>query len=321
MENVDVLIVGGGPAGSTCAWKLRDAGREVVVLDKQDFPRSKPCAGWITPAVVRDLHLDFGQYPLTYSRFDHLRLHFRGRLFSLPTLQFAIRRVEFDNWLLNRAGVPVVRHAVASIAKDGERFVVDDMYRCRCLVGAGGTHCPVYRNIFQATRVRPRESQITAVEAEFPAGKVEGGCHLWFPRDLPGYSWYVPKGRAHMNIGVGGKTSSMQSSGKTIRSYWEDLIRILGDRSFLTELPGEPMGHIYYLRHDSGSVQLDNAYLVGDAAGLATKDFGEGIGPAVRSGILAAEAIIRGTRYSLRSIAKYSALDLVFPRARRLLAG
>ena len=58
MESCDVLIVGGGPAGSTCAWQLRQAGLDVLVMDKQTFPRDKVCAGWITPAVVESLELD-----------------------------------------------------------------------------------------------------------------------------------------------------------------------------------------------------------------------------------------------------------------------
>ena len=53
MDRCDVLIVGGGPAGSSCAWRLVTAGLDVVVVDKANFPRDKVCAGWITPAVVR----------------------------------------------------------------------------------------------------------------------------------------------------------------------------------------------------------------------------------------------------------------------------
>jgi hypothetical protein len=58
MDRVDVLIVGGGPAGSSCAWALRKAGIESLILDAQDFPRNKLCAGWITPAVVSRLEID-----------------------------------------------------------------------------------------------------------------------------------------------------------------------------------------------------------------------------------------------------------------------
>ena len=58
MDSCDALIVGGGPAGSTCAWKLRQAGLDVMVMDAAVFPRDKLCAGWITPPVVAELDLD-----------------------------------------------------------------------------------------------------------------------------------------------------------------------------------------------------------------------------------------------------------------------
>jgi flavin-dependent dehydrogenase len=57
-----VLIVGGGPAGSSLAWGLRDSGLNVIVMDKSTFPRAKVCAGWITPAVITTLCIDTAEY-------------------------------------------------------------------------------------------------------------------------------------------------------------------------------------------------------------------------------------------------------------------
>ena len=62
MISCDILIIGGGPAGSACAWKLRESGLDVMILDKKQFPRDKICAGWITPAVVDELRLDLEDY-------------------------------------------------------------------------------------------------------------------------------------------------------------------------------------------------------------------------------------------------------------------
>ena len=62
MQETDVIIVGGGPAGSTCAGKLRAGGLDVLIVDKAEFPRSKLCSGWITPGVVDDLELDVEDY-------------------------------------------------------------------------------------------------------------------------------------------------------------------------------------------------------------------------------------------------------------------
>ena len=61
-RSCDVLIVGGGPAGSACARQLARAGLDVLIIDKQEFPRDKVCAGWITPAVVESLELDCAEY-------------------------------------------------------------------------------------------------------------------------------------------------------------------------------------------------------------------------------------------------------------------
>ncbi len=313
MTEAEIIVVGGGPGGSTCAWKLRQAGREVLVLDKEDFPRRKPCAGWITPRVVRDLHLQEDEYQQSVSRFVRIKLLFPRRKFTLHTVQYAIRRVEFDDWLLRRAGVPVVRHNASDIRKEGGAFVIDGEFRCRHIVGAGGTHCPVYRTLFKEARPRPPGSKITAMEDEYPASLEEKGCHLLFPRDLPGYCWYVPKGSTHLNVGVGGISEEMDARGKSIREYWRELHGLLSERSLSVVQPVEPRGHIYYRRHDTGPVQIGNAYIVGDSAGLATEDMGEGIGPAVRSGILAATAIIQNVAYSIRSVPSLSLFEIVYP--------
>ncbi len=55
MTTHDVIVIGGGPAGSAAAARLKRGGADVLVLDKETFPRLKLCAGWITPEVVRDL--------------------------------------------------------------------------------------------------------------------------------------------------------------------------------------------------------------------------------------------------------------------------
>ncbi len=62
MDTCDVLIVGGGPAGSSCAWGLRSSGLDVVVADRKAFPRDKVCAGWITPQVIESLDIDLDDY-------------------------------------------------------------------------------------------------------------------------------------------------------------------------------------------------------------------------------------------------------------------
>ncbi len=69
MIQKDVLIVGGGPAGSACAQRLIRHGLDVLILDKADFPRQKPCAGWVTPALFRLLEISPGDYPSGLTHF------------------------------------------------------------------------------------------------------------------------------------------------------------------------------------------------------------------------------------------------------------
>jgi flavin-dependent dehydrogenase len=302
MRSCEVLIVGGGPAGSTAAWKLRQAGADVLVLDRERFPRLKLCAGWITPEVVRDLDMDLDSYPHRLLTFPRLRVHL-GRLhLPLPCVQHSIRRCEFDAWLLERSGAPLEQHNVRHISAEGAGYVIDAAYRCRYLIGAGGTRCPVYRELFRELNPRTSSLQIVTLEHEIQYDWRDSDCHLWFfAQGLPGYSWYVPKERGWMNVGVGGIADRMKQGGHDIRRHWANLTATLESRL----APGahyDPIGYSYYLRGSVEVVRRDNAFITGDAAGLATRDLGEGIGPAIRSGMRAAQAILEGTRYQLDDV-------------------
>ena len=66
MKFHETIIVGGGPAGSSCAWKLKNTGSDVLILDKQTFPRLKLCAGWITAKVMEDLQFTTGRLSPPY---------------------------------------------------------------------------------------------------------------------------------------------------------------------------------------------------------------------------------------------------------------
>jgi flavin-dependent dehydrogenase len=166
MRNCEVLIVGGGPAGSSAAWRLARAGCDVVVLDQARFPRLKLCAGWITPEVVRDLEIDIRAYPHRFLTFDRLHLHVKGLHVPVTCVQHSIRRVEFDAWLLERSGAQVIEHPVRQIREEGGAYVIDDAFRARHLIGAGGTRCPVYRSLFRAANPRAVDLQTVTLEHE-----------------------------------------------------------------------------------------------------------------------------------------------------------
>lgn len=308
METVDTLIVGGGPAGSTCAWQLRRHGVDCLVLDKSTFPRTKLCAGWITPEVVEDLELE--GYPHGLLTFDRIRVHAKGLGYALRGPQYSIRRYEFDAWLLERSGAPVRKHEVRHIRRDGDGYVVDDTWRCRYLVGAGGTRCPVYRDVFREANPRVKELQAATLEHEFPCKWRERDCHLWFfDKGLPGYSWYVPKAGGHLNLGIGAISERLKPGGRNIKVHWEGFIGKLRRRGNINGVELKPRGYSYFLRGPVEVVRRDNAFITGDSAGLATRDMCEGIGPAVKSGMLAARAIAEGAPYQLDDIARHSLVN------------
>jgi len=307
MISTDVLIVGGGPAGSSCAARLKQRGLDCLVLDRVDFPRVKLCAGWVTPEVISDLRMEKSEYPHSFFTFETTVVHLYGMTFRLKAPQHSIRRTEFDAWLLKRSGAPVRKHQVRDIRCEDGTYVVDDQYRAKFLVGAGGTRCPVFRRLFRNDNPRAKSLQAVALESEFKNEWRDGDCHLWFfHKGLPGYAWYVPKQNGYLNIGIGGIATRLKSRRDDIKDYWQSFVEKLESQGLVSASVPEPGGYSYYLRADVDTPRIDNAFVVGDAAGLATRDLCEGIGPAVRSGYAAADAIALDSEYDISDINRHS---------------
>lgn len=349
LRHAQVAIVGAGPAGSSCAARLTAAGIDTLLIDKTSFPRPKPCAGWLTPRVFDLLGVAPEEYPDSLTRFGRLNLRLRGVPLRVPGLQYAIRRVEFDAWLLERAGVPLIVHNVSDTRYEADRFVIDRRFSADVLVGAGGPQCPVYRAFFAASSPRERGSAIVAMEEEFAAEPVDDRCLLWFFDDgLPGYAWYVPKGGTHLNIGIGAVRSSLAGRHDTLRRHWSNFVARLEEEGLVRGHTWRPVGHRYHLRQQhpavgGGARRLSDGLgrggaqhpadglgrggasydgrllLVGDALGLATLDMGEGIAAAIESGQRAAEAIINGTPYRIDGIPSYSLLPRIIRPLHRAL--
>ena len=307
MQTADAIVVGGGPAGSTCAWKLRAAGLDVLVLDRAEFPRTKLCAGWVTPQAIADLELDPADYPLGFLTFDKLVLHWKILKAKPSSMQHSIRRYEFDDFLLKRSGARVLRHRVSEIIREGDDFVIDGEYRCRYLIGAGGTACPVYKTFFHERKPRESALQTATFEQEFAYDWMDPACHLWFFDDgLPGYAWYVPKANGYVNVGLGGMADQLKRQNGHLKDFWRLFVARLKRRGLVDYEDYRPTGYSYYLRGSVDTVRDGNTYIVGDSVGLATRDMCEGIGPAIRSGLLAAQSITTGADYSLQGIERYS---------------
>jgi len=322
VRRADALVVGGGPAGSTCAWKLRRAGLDVVVLDKATFPRLKLCAGWVTPQVLRDLELTSEDYPHGLLTFETLRLHWGPLSIRHASRQHSIRRWEFDKFLLDRSGAEVHTHSVRTIRQEQGEHIIDQRFRAKYLVGAGGTSCPVYRNLFREHHRRDSRLQAATLEQEFEYDWTDPECHLWFFADgLPGYAWYVPKAGGHVNIGLGGMSAALNRDSRNLGEYWQRFTRRLERKGLVRNVDYRPRGYSYFLRGRVDHVRHGNAFLAGDAAGLATRDMCEGIGPAVQSGLRAARAILTDEDYVLNDMDSLSGNSFVSRALERRFTG
>src|SRR5258707_14323231 len=133
MEFCDVLIVGGGPYGASCAWGLRRSGLDVVILDKQTFPRDKVCGGWITPAVLTALEIDAREYaegcvvqPITSFRVGCIGGKTVQVGYGTP-VSYGIRRREVDHYLLKRRGARLLLgHSLSSLEKRGAERIANN---------------------------------------------------------------------------------------------------------------------------------------------------------------------------------------------------
>ncbi|TNG01481.1 MAG: NAD(P)/FAD-dependent oxidoreductase, partial [Gammaproteobacteria bacterium] len=278
VQQLDVLVVGGGPAGSTLAWGLRDSGLRVGILDKASFPRDKVCAGWVTPAVMQELEIDLDDY--SSSRTLQPITGFRASLTGGEQIEsryvgdpvsYGIRRYEYDDYLLHRSAAEVLAgQPFKTMQKRDQGWLVNEHIETRLLVGAGGHSCPVAR----AIGARPvQENQVVlAQEIEFlltpeqqDACKIDPQIpELFFEPDLSGYGWVFRKGD-YLNVGLGREDKhNLPEHAQTFCRYLKKMGKIPVDA------PEKWHGHAYILYpHAKRKLFKDNILFIGDAAGLA----------------------------------------------------
>jgi geranylgeranyl reductase family protein len=299
VERADVLIVGGGPAGSTCAAVLAAAGRDVLVVDAATFPRDKPCGGWVTPEVLGEIPFSFASYAEEHvaqsiSRFRVGRID--GRAVEVDygaPVSYGVRRSEFDAYLLRSSGARVVEgERVQTVERRDGSWVLNGTLAAPVLVGAGGHFCPIARQLGEtadaSSVVVAREIEFRLTEDEASrCGVEQDRPELYFCADLRGYGWCFRK-QDYLNVGLG-RLDSAQLPAR-LKAFLEFLRR----EKRVSHVPeGGWRGHAYAVRQGpTRRIAGDGFVLVGDAAGLAASASGEGILPAVISGRLAAEAIL-----------------------------
>lgn len=313
MEYYDIIIVGAGPAGSTLARALEDSGKRVLIIDKQAFPRDKTCAGWVTPAVLDSLDIDPDEYSVgrTLQPIRRFRIGMMGQSAVEndhgDIVSYGIRRCEFDAYLLDRVeSEKQLATPVKSIKRNNGNWVINEQWQAPLLVGAGGHFCPVARLLGEGPG--KHETVVAAKEVEFEmtpeqarACEARGDTpELWFCRDLKGYAWVFRKG-SYLNIGLGREDNHRLSD--HLDAFVEEMKQ---SGRIPSDLPGRFKGHAYLLyAHANRPLVDDGVLLIGDAAGLAYTQSGEGIRPAIESALMAANVIKTAPDYSALSLQSY----------------
>lgn len=321
--DVDVAIVGAGPAGCAAAITARRAGLDVAVIDRARFPRDKICGDGLTTSALRELEalgLDPADVPSWIALDEVLVRAPNGREVVLPlpdiggTFAAVARRRELDAELValaRRAGASVLQgHALESIDVSDHDVVVHASgpsgpvrIRARHVIAADGMWSPTrkamgldepaYRGEWHAFRQYVRDVSPRAASE----------LVVWFEPDLlPGYAWSFPLADGGANVGYGILRGDAGYRVPDMAQVWRELLARPHIREFLGP-DARPEGphrawpipaHVARTRLTSHRVLF-----VGDAARAADPMTGEGIGQALQTGRWAAEAIVAHDREPL----------------------
>ena len=297
----DAVVVGGGPAGSTAAHTLAQAGRSVLLIDRAG--RIKPCGGAIPPRLIRDFEIP--DHLLVAKARSARMVAPSGKRVDIPIdngFVGMVDREQFDEWLRERA------QAAGAVRRDGtfERITRDDdgtaivhfrhqvdggevaaQVRARAIIGADGARSEVARQAVTGGDPMPcvfAYHEIVRMPAQLPAGYDPSRCDVVYDARLSPdfYGWVFPHGDT-LSIGTGSA-----DKGFSLRNATAALRESCGMAQAQTvRREGAPLPMKILPKWDNGR----DVVLAGDAAGVVAPSSGEGIYYAMYGGQLAAQAV------------------------------
>ena len=303
----DVIVVGAGPGGSTAARFCAKARLKTLLIEKERLPRYKPCGGCLSIKTAHLLGFDLSPVientiygaKFTYCLKDPFFIE------TKDPIAFLVMRDRFDQFLINKAledGIELLEgERVTRVEEKPNGVEVElakgEKFNCRYLIGADGAESIVAKSLSLSSQKNDENG--IAIECEIPFDssihfpqKELQFVHLDFGRIPNGYGWVFPK-KEWLSIGIGGMFRETKKMNP--RQYFNTFLKGL---EYIPEgKTGRVMGHLLPSFYDENQkVSQGRILLVGDAAHLMDPLQGEGIYYAVRSGMLAAEAVMEWKR-------------------------